>query len=151
MIVNDYKISPFADLRDADLHGADLHGADLRGAYLHGADLRGADLRYADLRDVYLINTNLCRADLSYANLRGAVIRINIKLNRLVSITNIGTRNDTLFIFDTDHGMHFQTGCFFGTAAAFDEAIEQTHNKASAAFNQYKAAIAFARVWEYAK
>lgn len=62
MIVNGYRIAPFANLRDADLYGADLRWADLRWADLRGANLRWADLRRADLRG----------ADLRGADLRGA-------------------------------------------------------------------------------
>lgn len=80
MIINGYKIEPYANLNYANLYSANLLGSDLRGADLTGAnlrvanlrgvdltcaDLRGADLTCADLRDA-----NLCGADLSKTGLR---------------------------------------------------------------------------------
>ena len=72
MIVNEYEIKPWADLRGADLsganlHWADLHGADLRKANLIGANLIGANLRGANLRGADLRGANLSEADLSGA------------------------------------------------------------------------------------
>lgn len=83
----EYKIEPFAKLRNTDLRyanlsganlsGADLSGATLRDATLYGANLRGANLRDAtlsgaDLRDATLHGANLRDADLSCAALRYA-------------------------------------------------------------------------------
>jgi len=77
MIVNGYKIEPFANLEGADLcgaklEGAKLEGANLKGANLEGADLKGANLEGANLKGAKLEGANLYGADLYGANLKGA-------------------------------------------------------------------------------
>ena len=149
-----------AYLRGADLRGADLRGADLGGAYLGGADLRGADLRGADLRGADLGGADLRGADLGGAYLggaylggaylRGADLREERKLigNRpYLSISNIGSRNDTLHVFLTDKGVVVQTGygpCFDDTIDVFEQAVINEHGKNEHG-KDYKAAIAFIR------
>ena len=59
MVINGYKIEPFANLRGANLRGANLYEADLRGANLYGADLEGANLRRASLRGADLWGAKL--------------------------------------------------------------------------------------------
>ena len=49
MLIKNYKIEPFADLRVANLNGADLREANLYGADLYGANLYGANLSGAYL------------------------------------------------------------------------------------------------------
>ena len=44
MLIENYKIEPFANLRGADLRGANLGGADLLDADFSGANLSGAYL-----------------------------------------------------------------------------------------------------------
>jgi len=80
MLINNYNIEPFADLREADFRGADLrdanlHGADLRGVCFHGANLRGANLCSVDLRGADLSRTNLGGADLRGAELGALIIK----------------------------------------------------------------------------
>jgi hypothetical protein len=47
MIVTDYRIEPYADLRGANLEGANLFGSNLEGANLEGANLFGSNLEGA--------------------------------------------------------------------------------------------------------
>ncbi|MFH5927456.1 pentapeptide repeat-containing protein [Roseomonas xinghualingensis] len=117
-----------ADLGDANLRGADLRGANLRGAYLGDANLGGADLGGADLGG----------ADLGGANLGGAKIRLKTGLDAkladdrpILQIGPIGSRGDTLMIFNTDQGVVVQTGCF-GPAplSEFAEAVRDEHGEA---------------------
>ena len=71
MLINGYKIEPYAYLYGANLSGANLSEANLSEANLREADLRGADLYGADLS-----RANLSRAYLYGANLRGAAYSI---------------------------------------------------------------------------
>jgi hypothetical protein len=82
-------------------HGekADLSGANLSGADLHEAALRGADLHGADL---------------SWA--KG--VRI---------ICPDGSRGDMLKATIHADGWHIYTGCFGGTLAEFEAAVERYH------------------------
>ena len=59
MIVNGYKIEPFANLKGAYLKGANLKGANLEGADLYGANLYGAYLECANLKGANLEGANL--------------------------------------------------------------------------------------------
>lgn len=75
MIVNGYKIEPWANLDGADLEWADLRRVNLRGADLRGADLRGADLEDANLELANLKGADLRRVNLYGSNLGGADLR----------------------------------------------------------------------------
>ena len=75
MVINGYKIKPYANLEGANLKDADLKGAYLVGANLEDADLKGANLEDADLKGAYLRNANLKDANLRDANLMGANLR----------------------------------------------------------------------------
>jgi len=97
-------------LYGADLYGANLYGANLRGADLYGADLRGADLRGADLYGANLGDKKLI-GDRPY-----------------ISVSNIGSRNDTISCFVTDAGVFLKTGCFFGTIDEFESALDVEHD-----------------------
>jgi uncharacterized protein YjbI with pentapeptide repeats len=72
MLIKNYKIEPFADLREANLRGANLGGANLYGANLYGANLGGAYLGGANLRATNLRGANLYGANLGGANLYSA-------------------------------------------------------------------------------
>ncbi len=114
-----------ANLRGANLGGADLRGADLRGADLGGANLRGADLGVADLGDLHILQ-----------------------------IGPVGSRRDYLIMqwgkdpdgTDVDR---VQCGCFSGTLAEFEAAVEQTHGNNQHG-RDYHAAIAMARTMQLA-
>jgi len=72
MLVNGYKIEPYANLYGAKLTGANLSDAKLTGANLSGANLSGAKLTDANLYGAKLTDANLSDANLSGANLSGA-------------------------------------------------------------------------------
>jgi len=142
----------------ADLSYANLSYANLRGANLSSADLRGANLSYADLRYANLSCANLSSADLSYANLRYANLSCaDLSYAKLqdgsiinaepacTSITNIGSRGDTLLVFNTDKGLRFITGCFFGTESELEAAVTETHADTRHAVD-YRAAINMVKI-----
>ena len=116
-----------ADLRGADLREADLFRSDLRGANLYGADLRGADLNRADLSGADLCRADLRGADLNGADLNGANLRGakygEEELLKYFSISQIGSREDSLQVFITKENVHLQTGCWAGTP---EELLERT-------------------------
>ena len=133
-----------ANLRSADLRNADLRSADLIGANLSFADLRSADLSFADLRSAYLRNVNLRSADLSGANLGGADLSgvylsdsVRIKSGpAVIGLSGCGSVGRQVFAFNTDSGIYFRAGCFFGTLEEFrakvldDERGDNTTKKA---------------------
>ncbi|MBB1161493.1 pentapeptide repeat-containing protein [Aquariibacter albus] len=119
-----------ADLVGANLAGADMAGADMAGANLAGANLAGADLAYADLAYADLAGADLAGANLAGANLAGADLGGSLKLVGLrpcLHIGPIGSRAATLTLWLTDQGPRVQTGCFFGTRAAFEAAVADEH------------------------
>ena len=127
-----------ANLRGADLEGANLRGANLEGANLENADLRGANLEGANLEGANLRGANLRGANLRGANLRGADLEdtclfgdVRILRSRkpthtpVLRIGPIGSRNDTLSVFGTDHGVIVRTGCFVNKSLdEFRQAVE---------------------------
>jgi len=125
-----------ADLSSAYLSGADLSGADLSGAYLSGADLSGADMSGAHLR-----RAELRGAYLSGADLRGAYLLPGVNITTGTRAINpIGSRNDTLRVWYTDHGPYLQTGCFLGTRDEFLVAVTKKHGDNQHAQN-YRLAV----------
>jgi len=72
MLVNGYKIEPYANLYGANLSGAKLTDANLSDAKLTGANLSGANLSGAKLTDANLSGANLYGAKLTDANLSDA-------------------------------------------------------------------------------
>ena len=108
-----------ADLRDVYLRGANLRGADLRGANLGDADLWGADLRGADLRSAKLYGAGLWGANLCGADLHDT--------KGIVVITPRGIRGDMLIAVIHKDGWYIKTGCFWGTLAEFEVAVNRTH------------------------
>src|SRR6266481_7489184 len=107
-----------------NLKGANLVGANLEGANLAGADLVRANLRGADLEEANLAGTNLLGA-----NLRGATIKEGIILLKdgYFTVTNIGSEKSTLEVFNTEVGLYFRRGCFFGSETEFIAAVTNKH------------------------
>ena len=135
-----------AYLSGANLRGANLYCADLSGAYLRGANLSGAYLRGADLSGADLVGANLSGANLDRANLVGA----NLGKLRIVQLGPLGSRADYLiYRWGKDHeGAAVDlvtTGCWKGTLAEFETAVEATHG-ANEHGRAYRAAIALLRV-----
>ena len=80
---------------------------------LHGADLRRADLRHADLR---------------HADLHGALISDNYRLKDTYHhVTNIGSENGVLELYDCEEGWFIRRGCFSGSKAEFLAKVTETH------------------------
>ena len=97
--------------------------ADLTSANLRYADLRYDDLRYADLR-----YADLTYADLRYANLRYANLTSAVGVRGVLSIGPIGSRADALLaVIDAAGGINLTTGCFSGSIAKFEAAVQATH------------------------
>ena len=128
-----------ANLRSADLRNADLSFADLSGADLRNADLRSADLSFADLRSAYLRNVNLRSADLSGADLSGVYLSDSVRIKSgpaVIGLSGCGSVGRQVFAFNTDSGIYFRAGCFFGTLEEFrakvldDERGDNTTKKA---------------------
>jgi uncharacterized protein YjbI with pentapeptide repeats len=133
-----------ASLSRADLSWADLSRADLSRASLYGADLYGADLYGADLS-----RANLSRASLYGADLSRAIVADDHTLvgNRpMLQLGPLGSRSATLIAFRTDKGLMVRTGCFFGTADQFVDAVRKTHEDSTHAAD-YMAALDFIRNW----
>ena len=109
------------------------------------ADLRGANLYGADLCSANLYDANLYGADLRGANLYGAFIQGHKLKMTPIQINPIGSRNDSLFIFNTEDGIFVKTGCFFGSDEEFLKAVAKKHqdNKHS---KQYQNAIMLAKI-----
>jgi hypothetical protein len=158
-----------ADLREANLCGADLYGADLRGADLRGTDLYGANLSCANLSEANLCGANLRGAYLSEANLSWAYLSeadlggANLYGANL-SATNLrgadlsgagaiwscgpgGSRYDMCYIVQHDHGLMVNCGCFWGTLAEFEAAVEETHGDNEHG-KYYRAVIEAAKAWQ---
>ena len=137
----EYNISPKSDLRGAylwraNLQGAYLQGADLQDANLQGADLRGADLQDANLRGAYLWRADLQDADLQGADLRGA--------KNIATVSNIGSRGDTLIGVLHKEKVIFKTGCFWGDRKKFITSLHKTHGTTELEIHkQYIAALSF--------
>ena len=140
-----------ANLSSADLRGADLRSANLRGANLVGADLRSADLGRADLYGADLRSADLRSADLGGADLRGADLRRHPhradRPDRLAGrrvAGNVGQgpgrRSSRLRA----------TGCFAGTLATFEAAVDATYGMTGYGAH-YHAAIAMIRVMQAAE
>jgi uncharacterized protein YjbI with pentapeptide repeats len=155
----------YADLRYANLRSANLRSANLRSANLRYADLRSANLGYANLRSANLGYANLRSANLRSANLRSANLRsadlgsanlrsanlgyANLGDLRAVQIGPIGSRRDTLTVLwgkwhDGTAADQVMTGCFKGTLAEFEQAVEQQHGEGFHG-QSYRMAVALAR------
>ncbi len=138
-----------ADLTRADLSWADLSRASLSRADLSWADLSRASLYGADLSRADLTGANLSRANLTGANLTGAIVADDHTLvgNRpMLQLGPLGSRSATLIAFRTDNGLMVRTGCFFGTADQFVDAVRKTHEDSTHAAD-YMAALDFIRNW----
>ena len=124
---------------DADsLQGANLQGADLRGANLQGVDLQGANLQGADLQGAYLRG----------ANLRGAKIGDTLTIDGsrpVLQIGPIGSSSRVLFVYRTNDGLRYSTGCCFGDELDFLKNLNRDHPDDEHR-THYLAAIEFAKV-----
>ena len=128
----------------ANLRGTNLGDADLGGAYLRCADLSDANLRGAYLGGAYLYGANLRGAYLRGADLRGAYLG---GAKDILSIGPGGSRGDMLYAVRWDDGLRIKVGCFWGTLAEFEAAVQSTHGD-----NQhgkyYRAVIAMLKEWD---
>ena len=117
---------------------ASLSRANLAGASLAGANLAGANLARASLARASLVDAKVRTKAGVEATLTGA--------RPIIQIGPIGSRSATLTVLRTDAGMLAQTGCF-GPAPLdeFAAAVEREHG-ATKHGDDYRAAIALARV-----
>ena len=107
------------------------------------ADLRSANLRSADLRSANLSGANLSGADLSGANLSGANLRSADLNKRYIQLTRIGSRKGTTtYCYDDDV---VWCGCFTGTLAEFEQAVQKTHAENPQFLKEYTGAIQYIR------
>ena len=96
-----------------------------------------------------LVGADLSRVDLSWANLAGAIVADGYALvgrRPVLQLGPLGSRSATLIAFRTDKGLMLRTGCFFGTAEQFTDAVRKTHEDSTHAAD-YMAALDFIRNW----
>src|SRR6266481_2163251 len=98
-----------------------LRRANLEGANLEGVNLREIDLKEANLKGATLIGANLKEVNLKWVNLEGAIIKEGISLLKdgYFTVTNIGSEQSTLEIFNTNQGLYFRRDYFFGNEEIF--------------------------------
>ena len=116
--------------------------ANLARANLAGANLAGANLARANLDGAYLDGANLARANLDGANLDGRKL---VGERPVFQIGPIGSRCSYVVFFLTETGMMVRAGCFSGTRAEFEEALEEEHGDNEHA-QEYRAALVLADV-----
>lgn len=87
--------------------------------------LEAATKACANLACANLAGANLAGADLAGANLAGSLKLVGLR--PCLHIGPIGSRAATLTLWLTDQGPRVQTGCFFGTRAAFEAAVADEH------------------------
>ena len=103
---------------DADLIGADLTGTNLYGVNLTGTNLYGVNLTDAKVRSHQLVGER-----------------------PYLQIGPIGSRCAQMTLWITKDGPYIQTGCFFGTRAQFESAVNAEHG-ANKHGKEYTAALA---------
>jgi uncharacterized protein YjbI with pentapeptide repeats len=121
----------------------------LSRADLSRANLTEANLSRADLTEANLTEANLSGANLSGANLSGAIVADGYALvghRSMLQLGPLGSRSATLIAFRTDKGLMVRTGCFFGAADQFVDAVRKTHEDSTHAAD-YMAALDFIRNW----
>ncbi len=123
---------------DADLIGADLTGTNLYGVKLTYADLCGALLTGTNLYGVNLTGTNLYGVNLTDAKVRSHQL---VGERPYLQIGPIGSRCAQMTLWITKDGPYIQTGCFFGTRAQFESAVNAEHG-ANKHGKEYTAALA---------
>jgi len=125
---NSIKIAVTAAVeKKVSLSGAYLSGADLSGADLSGADLSGAYLRGAYLSGAYLSGAYLSGAYLSGAKLADG-LEVDDSPRPFFYIGMIGSESGELLAFSTNKGIYLKRGCFLGTVAEFEAALEKKHD-----------------------
>ncbi len=137
-------VAAIAAWRAAHDERLDLRGANLRGAYLSGADLSGADLYEADLGGAYLRGANLRGANLREANLYEADLR---GAGAIWSCGPGGSRYDMCYFVQHADGLMVNCGCFWGTLAEFEAAVEEGHGDNEHG-RYYRAVIEAAKAWQ---
>ena len=118
-----------ANLYEANLYEANLCGANLCGANLYRANLYEANLYRACMCEANLYGADLCMAGLYGTNLRGANLygACMCGAKGIRVITPDGSRGDMLKATIHADGWHIYTGCFGGTLAEFEKAVERDH------------------------
>lgn len=118
----------------ASFEGAAMHAVDMTGATICGAALSGASLAGARLKDVRLSGADLQGAHLSATSFERAhiVTEDGVRLTLIgarpvLCLGPLGSRNDYLTAYVTDHGTYVMAGCFFGPLVDFVQAVHDTH------------------------
>ena len=149
-----------AKLRDISAIKCDFRNANFSQAALIRASLKETNLSCANLTRSVLSSTTLENACLSSVNftyagfydtsLVGATLRDGAVLGAgrpVLQITPIGSRQDTLVIYNTDRGLYFDIGCQRQISqSTFEERILEFHSNNVYA-RDYRAAIAMAEAY----
>ena len=143
MIVNGYKIEPYADLQkvdftDANLSSAYLFRVNFTESNLSRADLGGAKFYYADLT-----GANLSGAKMYNVNLYGATGIVQLNMTQRMLYANM--RQDE----DGEWYCHVYNGCWNdgrgGTIDQLEEAVTQEYGDDS---HYHVLEIPYLRAWE---
>ena len=90
-----------------------------------------------------LSGANLSWANLSGANLSGANIgKFVLKNAHPIILGPLGSRMSQLYVWETEQGLVFQTGCFIGDQDDFLKAVLETHGD-NIYGKQYRATVDF--------
>lgn len=146
------------DLRRIDLSYQNLSGAIFSGCNLHDADLGYCDLSYANFTGCDITGASFRNSNLHFTDFNGAFImdgnsdperKLVLTGNgedSVLSVPNVGTRNDTLMAYHTSQGIFIRTGCFMGTVKEFAARVEDRHRDNSYCLKEYAAALKLLKV-----
>lgn len=138
------------DLENASFYRALLFYASLKGANLSCSTFTQSVLSYATLENACLSCANFTYAKFFDTSLIGATLRDGAVLEEVrpvLQINPIGSRQDTLVIYNTNKGLYFDTGCQRQISqSTFEERILKFHSNNMHA-RDYRAAIAMAEAY----
>lgn len=70
---------------------------------------------------------------------------IEERVNRVIKIDRIGSRKGCTYFFKTASEIYVRCGCFFGTIAEFEAAVNETHKNNEQYKNEYLEAIRYVK------
>ena len=132
----------YTDLSEAIFYKADLYHANLNHANFYEADLKDANLYGADLYHAIFYKADLYHANLNHVILTNAKFYLTNLYKAegdFVSVSNIGSRNDTTHYFYKDNRVI--CGCFSGTMEEFEEKVRKSYGEDKKEYKQYMATI----------
>src|SRR6266481_4466252 len=111
-----------------DIRGNLLNSVEIPDDTPKDQEIKVALEKLVQLR-VSLEGANLYRANLQGANLERAIIKEGVTLLKggYFTVTNIGSKQETLEVFNTEVGLYFRRGCFFGNEEEFRAAVTEKH------------------------